>query len=151
MLRELHDGFLGWREEQPSLGRRRVVREPLRVGCFVESVAILRQRHAEGREVRRPRMLLNYCAGQGAAGHAVVTFETAAGLSVINPQRPHEVVLAGRARDSARELAEALVGHRLAKARWGPMDEFLATDNIGAASGRGVRGGSVQFNGGPSH
>ena len=78
-------------------------------------------------EVRRPRRLLFYGTGPGAnGGHAVVTFETDAGLNVIDPMRPSEVrVLPRVEREDARGLAEAVVWHRLTWTRWMPLDELL--------------------------
>jgi len=56
-------------------------------GCFIESVAALRDRLARGSETMRPQLLTYYLnTPLGLAGHTVLTFQTRAGIEVIDPE-----------------------------------------------------------------
>lgn len=96
---------------------------PLPNGCFVESLAALRERVARGEPIERARLLSCYVdTPQGLRGHTVLTFETPRGLFLLDPARSPEARSMPRAwQDDAMALASAaLEGAKIARARWVP-------------------------------
>lgn len=75
-------------------------------GCFVESIAALRQRL--GREwVKQAALLCYYFGPNGSVGHTVLTYQDEDGLWVWDPDRPTRSTLLGRHLVSdPRRLAE---------------------------------------------
>lgn len=129
LLLEIDRGFARWKVLPADATPHSPRALRLRNGCFIESVAHLRQRIAAGEEIRRPQ-LLSYYANTGArlAGHTVLTYETAAGIQVIDPVDPaHPLLYPQRIAQSAIELGTALVGRLVEKAVWLPVGDFAAT------------------------
>ena len=92
-------------------------------GCFVESLAALRDRVERGEQIARARLLNCYVdTPAGRRGHTVLTYETPRGLFLLDPGRSPEPRQVPRAwADDAMALAgAALQGVRVAQARWVP-------------------------------
>ncbi len=136
LLREVSRGFAGWKVVADDVAPLAVDSSRLLNGCFVESVANLRQRLLLGDDVTSPK-LLSYYAGSGnhVAGHTVLTYETAAGVRVIDPVDPTRPMLYPRelARNAAA-LGSALVGRLIEKAVWVPVSDF-ATELVSRYAG----------------
>jgi len=128
LLREVSRGFISWKVVADELAPRAPDASRLRNGCFIESVANLRHRLLLGDDVASPK-LLSYYAGSGnqVAGHTVLTYETVAGVKVIDPLDPSHPLLYPRefARNAAA-LGTALVGRLVGKAVWLPVSDFAA-------------------------
>ena len=92
-------------------------------GCFVESLAALRDRVQRGEQIDRARLLNCYVdTPAGRRGHTVLTYETPRGLFLLDPGRSPEPRQVPREwADDAMALAgAALQGVRVARARWVP-------------------------------
>lgn len=92
-------------------------------GCFVESLAALRECVTRGERIERARLLSCYVdTPQGQRGHTVLTYETPQGLFLLDPARSHEPRNMPRAwEDDAMALAgAALEGAKISRARWVP-------------------------------
>lgn len=129
LLREINRGFASWTVVAPDLTSREHESGRLLNGCFIESVANLRQRLAAGHDVSRPQ-LLSYYAGSGRhlSGHTVLTYETGAGVQVIDPVDPtHPRLYPREFACNAVALGTALVGRFVAKAVWLPVGDFAAS------------------------
>ena len=126
LLREIEPGFVRWTtvestaETAPleSLG-------PLRNGCFVESVAALRERLQRGVPVRAPRLLSYYAkTSLGLKGHTVLAYEIGDRVEIFDPGRPREPIVFAAATlgSEALALARALEGYEeIIKARYLPL------------------------------
>jgi hypothetical protein len=92
--------------------------------CFIECVAILRRKVAEGIELYSPRLLFYYVdTANGRLGHTVLVFRTRYDLTAVDPDTPGDTVQipAGAAAD-ARSIARFLRGGKVAGARELPLD-----------------------------
>ena len=128
LLADISPGFKNWTEVPADLAVRVPNDEPLLNGCFVESVANLRQRLLVGDDVRSPQLLSYYANGGRTAGHTVLTYQTADGVKVIDPVDPKRPRLfAGKLARDAQALGTALVGRLVQKAIWVPVSDFAAT------------------------
>ena len=128
LLRAVNRGFASWKVLPAEPAQQASAAGPLRNGCFVESVANLRQRLLGGADASEPQ-LLSYYAGSGkhVAGHTVLTYMTAAGLQVIDPLDPsHPMLYPRELARNAVALGTALVGRLVEKAVWVPVSDFAA-------------------------
>ena len=123
LLRAIEPGFKQWSvvpdETAPPADSRGTVPN----GCFIESVAALRERLARGGTVTRPQLLSYYEeTSMGVMGHTVLTYESAQGEMVIDPTGPNRsrTFPVQLARDPLA-LARALGGSRIGQARWVPL------------------------------
>ncbi len=126
LLREVSRGFASWKVVADELAPLAPDAGRLLNGCFIESVANLRHRLLLGDDVTSPK-LLSYYAGSGnhVAGHTVLTYETAAGVRVIDPLDPtHPMLYPRELARNAAALGTALVGRLVEKAVWVPVSEF---------------------------
>jgi hypothetical protein len=90
-------------------------------GCFIESIAALRERLNSGEEIGRARLLSYYQDRYGAiVGHTVLTYQTSKGAFVIDPQLGRKPTRVARTlSEDAREVARRLfLSYRLVQARW---------------------------------
>jgi hypothetical protein len=128
LLREINRGFASWTVVAPDFTAREPESERLSNGCFIESVANLRERLVTGDDVSCPQLLSYYAAsGNHLAGHTVLTYETAAGVQVIDPVDPtHPRLYPREFARNAVALGTALVGRLVAKAVWLPVGDFAA-------------------------
>ncbi|MBL9209948.1 MAG: hypothetical protein JNL92_05745 [Opitutaceae bacterium] len=125
LLRAIEPGFTRWTETAPET----VAWLPagggatLRNGCFIESVAALRERMARGEVAEEPR-LLSYHAltREGRVGHTVLSYRAGGRIEILDPARRERTfdfpVTAGK---DPLVLARALAGRDVAQARYVPL------------------------------
>ncbi len=130
LLREIEPGFGRW-TVLPSLAPVTTVSagattEPLRNGCFIESVAAWRVRLAEGRPIRAARLLSYYINDRtGRIGHTVLAYEAEGRVEIFDPGRPGaRFSFPLRAAREPLALAQALERQPIAHAR------FLALESL---------------------
>lgn len=124
LLADLDPGFTRWavvpeaREEISPADRA-----ALPNGCFIESLAALRDRIRQGELIERARLLSCYFdTPAGRRGHTVLTYETPRGLYLLDPRRSPQPRRVPRswADDADALAAAALPGAKVARARWVP-------------------------------
>jgi hypothetical protein len=112
--------------------------EPLPNGCFIESVAALRQRLNRGLAVEDPRLLSFYVPNSaGKMGHTVLAYESGGSVEVVDPSQPGQPLIFPPA--TAREplaLARALEGSAVVKARFHSLRELAGEFEAVAAAER---------------
>ena len=133
LLRDIERGFTRWSvapEGEATPGN-------LPNGCFVESVAALRERIERGEAVASAQLLSYYIdTADGRHGHTVLSFATSRGVEVIDPDRPKQVLRYSASQaEGALQLAQALDGERVAAARWVPVDLSAMRGAIFAGGG----------------
>lgn len=103
MLTEIHKGFSRFRE-LPEGAWDSVV-GALPNGCFIESVVALRELFATGQRVLRAGVLLYYAKGDSRQGHAVLAYETDAGVFIDDSERARPEKIKGRWSERPLEIA----------------------------------------------
>ncbi len=132
LLRDIDGGFRRWTvvESVPAGRTRRDEDEPLRNGCFVESVVALRERLARGGVAEEPRLLSYYASTpSGRVAHTVLAFNVGDRVEILDPAQKEQAFAFPRTSGStALALARALVGREVVQARYVPlrMDGLLA-------------------------
>lgn len=125
LLRDIDAGFTRW-TVLPAAPTGPIEAGPLANGCFIESVAALRDQLADGVAVLRPQLLSYYVPRPGGVlGHTVLAFETRGRVRVIDPAQPrasrdYPLSLAA----DPLELARLVGGPRIATARWVPIEDW---------------------------
>jgi hypothetical protein len=118
LLLEIDPGFTRWVQlppgPVPDAGKRRIPN-----GCFIESVALLRERLELGLAANEPRLLSYYVRlPDGIHGHTVLQFRAAESQVVVDPDRPGRTVgIRPRLPDDAGSCIACLRGD-VARARW---------------------------------
>lgn len=124
LLRDIEPGFVRWsivpREGGPAVPPAR----ELKNGCFIESIAALRERLARGERMERPRLLSYYAKSPaGMKGHTVLAFGTGEHVEVVDPGKPDLRLRFAKAFEpDALALARAMEGANVVKARFVPVD-----------------------------
>lgn len=124
LLRAIEPGFARWTVVPDSVPAPAPRRGDLRNGCFIESLAALRERRERGEVIANARLLSYYFYPDvGRPGHTVLAYGTGHGVEVVDPlaairAREFPPVLA----DDPLSLAQALAGRDVARARWLPLD-----------------------------
>lgn len=124
LLRDIEPGFQRWSVVADPAAGWRDDGEPLRNGCFIDSVALLRDRLGRGGPpIRNPRLLSYYAqAVSGLKGHTVLAYEVATGLEIMDPAAPHRATLFPPALGAdPLALARAHDGARVVSARTIPL------------------------------
>lgn len=123
LLRDIEPGFGRWRDVGPEELPRAVEGEPLRNGCFIESVALWRERVARGEPIAEPRLLSYYFDPRSRQnGHTVLAFRDGDAIKVIDPVQPGQVIPLARAEAAdALSLAREHGGRAVRKARFLPL------------------------------
>ena len=123
LLHDIEPGFARWSIARDEGGAPALMAGELRNGCFIQSVAELRRRLAQGEPMKRPSLLSYYVdTAEGRRGHTVLTFEAGGRLEVIDPERPKKPQrFAADLADNALGLARLMEGDRIVAARWVPM------------------------------
>jgi hypothetical protein len=125
LLHDIEPGFRRWRVEpagrrdaRPSAGGE------LPNGCFIESLAAWRKLAAAGFAFEAPRLLSFYHdTPAGRQGHTVLTYALPDAVVVRDPAEPDGVrTFSAELGADALELACALEGVRVTKARWVPVE-----------------------------
>ncbi len=127
LLRAIDPGFVRFSAEPGTAGLVRSASGKLPNGCFIESLAALRDRVSLGEPLARPRLLSFYeDTPAGLNGHTVLTYLTPQGLMLLDPERsPRPRPLPRRWADNPTQIAQAAAGGRsLRQARWVPTDTF---------------------------
>jgi hypothetical protein len=124
LLRAIEPGFARWSVVPATASAPRARRGELPNGCFIESVAALRERLAHGAEMVGAQLLSFYVDVEtGRKGHTVLACETAQGIEVIDPAHPAVVRrFSAELGADALRLARAFAGGDVAKARWVPLE-----------------------------
>ena len=139
LLADIHAGFTRWTvvpsTEPVTVGAP----GSLRNGCFVESVATLRDWVVKGGVANRPKLLSYfYHSARIRPGHTVLTFETNDGVVVIDPVEPNRLrTFSLELANSATGLSSALLGRMVSKALFVPLGDFameLAARSVDAAA-----------------
>lgn len=143
LLAGIHAGFTRWTvvpsTEPVTVGAP----GSLRNGCFVESIANLRDRVVSGGVANRPQLLSYfYHSARIRPGHTVLTFETNDGVVAIDPVEPNRLrTFPLELANNATALSSALLGRLVSKALFVPLGEFameLAARYVDAVTGAAV-------------
>ncbi|MBP7141959.1 MAG: hypothetical protein KBA71_08630 [Opitutaceae bacterium] len=103
MLTEIHRGFSSFRELPESAADSAAAVLPN--GCFIESVVAARELFATGQRVFRAGVLLYYAKGQTRQGHAVLAYETEAGVFIDDSERARPEKVKGKWSERPLEIA----------------------------------------------
>lgn len=120
LLRDIEPGFARWSEAPPPTSVPPIAGGPLRNGCFVESVAALRERLARGLDAGEPRLLSYYATTRfGLMGHTVLAYESGNGLEIYDPARPEQTFVFDQSVGAdPLAIARVLDGRGVEKARY---------------------------------
>ena len=142
LLRDINRGFTRWSVLPDAAPPAEARTEPLKNGCFIESVAALRERLARQAGIREPRLLSYYLrTGAAAAGHTVLAYDVDGHVEIFDPARPTDhLEYPRRVGRDALGLAQALEGGRVTSARYVPMPEGLPATSVASAAGEGRAG-----------
>jgi hypothetical protein len=125
LLAAIDAGFTRW-EVLPPTGQPPNGRERPPNGCFVESMAILFQRLAQGAVMENPKLLSYYVAYPGGMrGHTVLQFTSGGRIQVVDPDRPGSTKRIPHANENDPSSVAARIRGDIAKARHLPLGEFL--------------------------
>jgi hypothetical protein len=93
LLRFIEPGFEHW-APVPSLSTQVPLHRRIPHGCFLECIALLRERMSAGMSTHDARLLSYYVriAGQ-TYGHTVLQYRSPEGIRVIDPDWPHRIIL----------------------------------------------------------
>ena len=140
LLRDIEPGFARWSEIPAQLPPVAATGK-LRNGCFVESVAALRERLARGGSAVHPQLLAYYVnTSGGTLGHTVLVSETGDRIEVFDPERRGEArFFPPRLLTDPLALARTLAGDRVAKARLVPIVPPAAWTQVFAGADGGDR------------
>ena len=129
LLREIEPSFGRWTilPSLPPVDAVPAETAPLKNGCFIESVAALRVRVAEGRPVRAPRLLSYYINDRtGRIGHTVLAYEAEGRVEIFDPGRPEaRFSFPLRAAREPIALARALERRAIAHARFLSLESLV--------------------------
>jgi hypothetical protein len=129
LLGEIEPGFGAWRvvPDEPVTAAKNAITGKLENGCFIESIAALRERLARGEAIGRPRLLSYYVDGpRGRKGHTVLAYELSDGLRVFDPAKGKGPrTFSGALGGDPEGLARAVFGRRVSAARWLPLDSLV--------------------------
>ncbi len=137
LLRDIEPGFKRWsivpRKEWPEVKARL----KLKNGCFIESIAELRERLARGDRLERPRLLSYYAQSAGGAqGHTVLTYGIGDHVHVFNPGAPDaRLVFAKAFGPEPLALARAMAGPEVVRARYVTIDLEMPEQTMVARNG----------------
>ena len=123
LLRDISPGFMSWTVVAGRLAAP-AAHGTVPNGCFIASIAALRDRLLRGGEVVRPQLLSYYVTtATGLAGHTVLAYETRNRVEIVDSGGSGQRLSfpAPLAHD-ALKLARAMEGGRVARARLLPVD-----------------------------
>ena len=142
LLRAIEPGFDRWSVVPDNKQAPAARPGPLRNGCFIDSLAALRDRREHGEVVANPRLLsYHFYPGSGKPGHTVLAYGTDQGIEVVDPLLSDQVrQFPSKLADDALSLAQEFAGHGVAQARWVRIDVPTAG---GIFLGGGVVGGGA--------
>ena len=135
LLRDIDAGFRSWVvKERPTGSPGRWLSGELRNGCFIESVAALRQRVFSGEKIESPRLLSYYVdTNTGRRGHTVLAYDVGGRVEIVDPARSGSSAGFARADGGdAMALARMVEGPDIVSARFLPLRGM--TEGIAAAA-----------------
>lgn len=123
LLRAISPRFVSWEWAEVPGGQAPGGREPPANDCFIECLAILRERAAAATEPCSPSLLFFYVdTPEGRIGHTVLLLQGSKGLAAVDPDRPgHTIRVPAPASADARSAAQFLRGGAVASARELPL------------------------------
>lgn len=124
LLKEIHSGFVSYTELPADPAFVPDESDLLPNGCFVESLTAARELLARGDRLFRAGILLFYAKGTSQQGHAVLAYETEAGVFIDDVDRQEPAQLKGAWTDEALALAKRYLPdlrRKLASARFVPV------------------------------
>jgi hypothetical protein len=125
LLAAIDPGFTRW-EVLPETAGRPYPPERIPNGCFIESMAILFQKLANGARIEDPRLLSYYVALPGGIrGHTVLQFTQGGRILVVDPDKPTTIVKIRYANQEDPMSVVSRMRSDAAKARYLPLREFL--------------------------
>jgi hypothetical protein len=118
-------GFGRW-EILPPAYDPQPIQARLPNGCFIESMALLFEKMADGTRIENPRLLSYYVALPGGIrGHTVLEYTAGGMVQIIDPYRPSKTLRFRAANENnPKSIADRIRGD-IAKARYLPLGEFL--------------------------
>ena len=119
LLRDIEPGFRRWEIVAPSPNNGDSA-PPLTLanGCFIESVAALRDEIAAGAAIEHPRLLSYFVKTRGRErGHTVLVYDTADGIRIVDPIRDLAFTVSRAFGADPLTLARAAHGRSVAAAR----------------------------------
>lgn len=124
LLRDIEPGFARWTVLSGSELARVKPGAHLPNGCFIECLAIWRERAQRGDGAEEPRLLSYYAdPATRRSGHTVLTFRDGEAVKLIDPRRPENVIaVPGKAAADPMELARTVGGAVVWKARFLPLE-----------------------------
>lgn len=144
LLRDISPGFARWKvlPDADPRGATHDGSAALRNGCFIESVAALRDRIARGQLAEAPHLLSYYTnTPEGKRGHTVLIYGSGGSVHVFDPaHRDKPLAFAATEVSDALSLARAVHGPGVIKARYLPLR--LPAPAVIAASPRASGNGS---------
>lgn len=136
LLMEVDPGFVAWRvvADGPTAAP---ARGPLKNGCVIESIVLLRRRLMLGADITRPKLLFYYVpTPAGLHGHTVLAFEAGGSFTVVDPEFPRAPWRIARSKAPTAAALAGAMRDDVAKARWLPVDdEARAYSNLSASIG----------------
>lgn len=128
LLHEIEPGFARWRGVSAAEVGHLAAVAGLRNGCFIESLALWRERIALGETTDDARLLSIYFdPATGRDGHTVLAFRERGTLKLIDPNRPRAVIsVSARNGSDPLELAREYGGRGVWKARFLPLEAARA-------------------------
>jgi hypothetical protein len=95
-------------------------------GCFIESMAILFEKMANGARIQNPKLLSYYVAlPSGIRGHTVLQYTSGGRVQIIDPDRPASTLRIRSANENDPTSVAGRIRGDIAKARHLPLGEFL--------------------------
>ncbi|HEY5080073.1 MAG TPA: hypothetical protein VII43_09500 [Opitutaceae bacterium] len=119
LLRAISPRFVSWEWAGGSGIQGPERREPPANGCFIECLAVLRERAAAATEPCSPSLLFFYVdTPAGRLGHTVLLLQDRQGLEAVDPDRPESTIrVPALVSADARSVAQFLRGGAVASAR----------------------------------
>jgi hypothetical protein len=118
-------GFERW-EIVPRAYDLHPIQARLPNGCFIESIAILFEKMADGTRIENPKLLSYYVAlPDGIRGHTVLQYTSGGRVQIVDPDRPANTLRIRSANENNPNSVAGRIRGDIAKARHLPLGEFL--------------------------
>jgi hypothetical protein len=123
LLRDIEPGFARWSVLGEAEAARIKPAAQLPNGCFVESIALWRERVALGEAIEEPRLLSLYFDSRARrSGHTVLAFREGNAIKLIDPAQPWAIIsVAVKYAADPLKLAREIGGKAVTRARVLPL------------------------------